>query len=247
MTIGSLVRYLVTLFSFFRRTPLIIMLGTGAITMNTTLLEERLGLIHKRPSYLPTGKHPSPRFALEWRSAKRSTSSSSTSRPTLCTHWSLTANTAPLLWGVTPLLWVVTHGRNWLVLRHPCNPTVTRKGSMFFFCFYNYKSKARIGLLGNNENDCESADSRIGFGTGGTPADDNSCGNQDIRAMGYSLVQWKVTENKRKHMDYLTSWSHGYCTNYFYNESEISHIRILGIGLKLVCNWRESRFWKMIF
>ena len=57
------------------------------------------------------------------------------------------------------------------------------------FCFYNYKSKARIGLLGNNENDCESADSRIGFGTGGTPADDNSCGNQDIRAMGYILVQ----------------------------------------------------------
>ena len=56
-------------------------------------------------------------------------------------------------------------------------------------CFYSYRSKARIGLLGNNENDCESADSRIGFGTGGTPDDKNSCGNQQIRAMGYILVQ----------------------------------------------------------
>ena len=56
-------------------------------------------------------------------------------------------------------------------------------------CFYRYRSKARIGLLGNNENDCQSADSRIGFGTGGTPDDNNSCGNQQIRAMGYILVQ----------------------------------------------------------
>ena len=52
----------------------------------------------------------------------------------------------------------------------------------------SYRSKARIGLLGNNENNCESADSRIGFGTGGTPADKISCGNQHFRAMGYILV-----------------------------------------------------------
>ena len=32
--------------------------------------------------------------------------------------------------------------------------------------------KARIGILGNNENDCDTCDSRIGFGTGGYP--DNS-------------------------------------------------------------------------
>jgi len=54
--------------------------------------------------------------------------------------------------------------------------------------FYSYRSKAKIGLLGNNGKDCESADSRIGFGTGGTPDDKNSCGNQKIRAMGYTLV-----------------------------------------------------------
>ena len=61
-------------------------------------------------------------------------------------------------------------------------------------------SKARIGILGNNENDCSSCDSRIGFGTGGYPDDSNTCGNeasshgpdngkQHIIAMGYILVQ----------------------------------------------------------
>ena len=60
-------------------------------------------------------------------------------------------------------------------------------------------SKARIGIIGNNEQDCDSCDSRIGFGTGGYPDDSNTCGNeakhfadkgdQHIKAMGYILVQ----------------------------------------------------------
>ena len=60
-------------------------------------------------------------------------------------------------------------------------------------------SKARIGVHGNNENDCISCDSRIGFGTGGHPDDSNTCGNlatvspdngdKNIKAMGYILVQ----------------------------------------------------------
>lgn len=63
----------------------------------------------------------------------------------------------------------------------------------------SYRSKTRIGILGNNENDCESSDSRIGFGTGGSPDDSKSCGNeaehnadngvQRIAAMGYILLQ----------------------------------------------------------
>jgi len=62
-----------------------------------------------------------------------------------------------------------------------------------------YKVKARIGILGNNEKDCNSPDSRIGFGTGGSPDDSNTCGNEaeaasdngdkHIKAMGYILVQ----------------------------------------------------------
>jgi len=63
------------------------------------------------------------------------------------------------------------------------------------------QSKARIGILGNNQNDCSTCDSRIGFGTGGAHDDSNTCGNEaaypyspdnggkHIKAMGYILVQ----------------------------------------------------------
>ena len=60
-------------------------------------------------------------------------------------------------------------------------------------------SRARIGILGNNEDNCNLCDSRIGFGTGGHPDNSSTCGNKarhdgdkgdkDIDAMGYLLVQ----------------------------------------------------------
>lgn len=60
-------------------------------------------------------------------------------------------------------------------------------------------AKARIGIIGNNEDNCESCDSRIGFGAGGKHDDSNSCGNEavlqtdngnaHIKAMGYIFVQ----------------------------------------------------------
>ena len=60
-------------------------------------------------------------------------------------------------------------------------------------------SKARIGILGNNEKDCVTCDSRIGFGSGGYHDKTNTCGNEaswspdngdkHIKAMGYILVQ----------------------------------------------------------
>ena len=60
--------------------------------------------------------------------------------------------------------------------------------------------KARIGFLANNEFDCHTCDSRIGFGTGGRHDDSNTCGNEAIsssdngekriKVMGYILVQW---------------------------------------------------------
>lgn len=62
-----------------------------------------------------------------------------------------------------------------------------------------YRSKARIGILGNEQNDCGTPDSRIGFGTGGYYDDSNTCGNEattgsdngdkHIKTMGYILVQ----------------------------------------------------------
>ena len=61
------------------------------------------------------------------------------------------------------------------------------------------RSKARIGILANEDGDCHSCNSRIGFGTGGNHDDSNTCGNiakfdadngdQLIKAFGYILVQ----------------------------------------------------------
>ena len=61
-------------------------------------------------------------------------------------------------------------------------------------------SKARIGIIGNDQEHCRSCNSRIGFGTGGKTADNTiSCGNEashtsdngekHIKAVGYILVQ----------------------------------------------------------
>ena len=50
-------------------------------------------------------------------------------------------------------------------------------------------SKARIGIIGNDQNDCSSGDSRIGFGTGGLPANFNTCGDAQIKAIGYIMIQ----------------------------------------------------------
>ena len=61
------------------------------------------------------------------------------------------------------------------------------------------RAKARIGIVANQENGCNSCDSRIGFGTGGVHDDSNTCGNEavhspdngdkHIKAFGYILVQ----------------------------------------------------------
>ena len=66
-------------------------------------------------------------------------------------------------------------------------------------CTCSSCSKARIGIIGNNQNACSTCDSRIGFGTGGLHDESNTCGNdaayspdngiKHIKAMGYILVQ----------------------------------------------------------
>ena len=106
----------------------------------TTFPEGRLGLMHRRPSYRPTGTHPSPRSVLVWRSANRLTSLSSTSRPTLCTQWSLMTNTAPPHWDVT-------RGRRWLGHRPPYRSTVTRKGSMLWVLLLPIRKQESASLI----------------------------------------------------------------------------------------------------
>ncbi|XP_027051418.1 uncharacterized skeletal organic matrix protein 5-like [Pocillopora damicornis] len=66
-------------------------------------------------------------------------------------------------------------------------------------CSLSRHSKARIGYVANENNHCDSCDSRIGFGTGGSPGNSTTCGNvaayspdngdRYIKAMGYILVQ----------------------------------------------------------
>ena len=82
-----------------------------------------MALIPKRPSYQPTGTHPSPRSASVWRLVLSSGSLSLTGTPTHCSRWSLMGNTAPPHW-------VVTRGSRWLVHGLPCSPTAIRKDSM---------------------------------------------------------------------------------------------------------------------
>ena len=60
-------------------------------------------------------------------------------------------------------------------------------------------SKARIGIIANNENDCLTCDCRIEYGLFGFHYDSNTCGNEarvspdmgdkHIKAMGYILFQ----------------------------------------------------------
>ena len=177
--------------TLFRRQPFIITRRFGAIKTNTIFVEERLGLTHKRPSYRPTGTHPSPRSVLEWRSANRSTSLSSTSRPTLCTHGSLMGNYRSTSLGRNT--WKTLIGSQ-ASLQLNCNKEgFNAVGTNKRF------SRARIGIIGNEQNNCDSCDSRIGFGIGEYHDDSNTCGNEaswssdngdkHIRAVGYILVQ----------------------------------------------------------
>ena len=124
MAYGSYV-YSVKLMSsclYFRKL-FITALGFGVTRIPITFQEVRPGLTIKRLNCQPTGTHPSPRSAWVWRSASRSSSLLSTRRPLLCIPWSQTGS-------IAPRHWVVTRGRSWLVLRLPCKPIATRRGSM---------------------------------------------------------------------------------------------------------------------
>ena len=76
-------------------------------------------------------------------------------------------------------------------------------------------SKARIGITNNEQNDCNSCDSRLGLGTGGYSDDTNTCGNvashapdngdKIIKTMGYILVQW-FSKAQRKSLWCQISW-----------------------------------------
>ena len=77
-------------------------------------------------------------------------------------------------------------------LQHNCN-----KEGFNAWCTRHVHYKSRIGIFGNNEDDCVTCDSRIGFGTGWPSSPRSACGNDfvegnqvhSIKAIGYILVQ----------------------------------------------------------
>ena len=78
-------------------------------------------------------------------------------------------------------------------------PNCNKEGFNAVGLGHSARPKARIGIIANEQNDCITPDSRIGFGTGGYPSNSNTCGNQakhggdngdkDTKAMGFILVQ----------------------------------------------------------
>ena len=78
-------------------------------------------------------------------------------------------------------------------------PNCNKEGFNVGGCYGQDCAKVRIGIVSNEQNDCSSCDSRIGFGGGGSPDNSNTCGNgatnnpdngdKTIKTMGYILVQ----------------------------------------------------------
>ena len=103
-------------------------------------------------------------------------------------------------------------------------------------------AKARIGFLCNNQNDCNTCDSRIGFGSGGNHDDSNTCGNQathypdngnkHIKAMGYIFVQYVITISL-----YVIA---SLATKYQFINLRLKKIACLSFWLEIASNWLEN-------
>ena len=171
---------------FFSRKPFTTILNCGTTKSTSTFQEGRLGWTLTRPSYRLIGTHRLTRSVLEWRSVSSSSLLSSIIR-------SLYSLIADGKYRATSL------GRNTWKKLIGSRASLQLNCNMEGFNVFKTTSKARIGILGNEYNNCYKPDSRIGFGTGGYPDDSNTCGNealhggdngdQHIKAMGYILVQ----------------------------------------------------------
>ena len=82
------------------------------------------------------------------------------------------------------------------------NSSLQRNCNRQGFNSYHGYAHARIGIIANQEGDCNSPDSRLGIGTGGTACGQNGSvttgnsarcsadnGDRDIRAYGFVMVR----------------------------------------------------------
>ena len=161
----------------------------GRTGENTASLKGSLAWMTKRPSYQPTGTRLSPRSVSVWRLVRSPSSLFWTKRQ-------------------APLYALIADGkyRKTSLGREEWKKLITgaslknncQKEGFNVLSVNAGASRARIGIVGNNENACTSSDSRIGFGTAGYPDNTNSCGNvakqggdngdKFIKAMGYIFV-----------------------------------------------------------
>ena len=84
--------------------------------------------------------------------------------------------------------WITLIGSGYVSLQPNCN----REGFNMALCNYH---RVRIGIMGNNENDCISCDTFLGFGC---KSSSNACGNGNTKVMGYVLVEWDETDETEK-------------------------------------------------
>ena len=163
---------------------------SGQTKTSSTLQETRLDLTHKRLSYRPTGRHPSPRsVCMKYDQQIRYIVIDKQAE----SLYSLIADGQHRATSLTREKWKSLIGPEASLQPH-CNlQGFNAVGTD------SLMSKARIGIVANQENDCGSCDSRIGFGTGEQFDDSNTCGNEatyspdngdkHIKAFGYILVQ----------------------------------------------------------
>ena len=162
----------------------------GVIRRHSTFLEGRLGLIYRKSSYQATGDRLSPR-CLGMKIGQQI--NFVVINKTANSLHSLIADGQYRNTSLGRDTWKTLIGSE-ASLQVNCN-----KEGFSVVSSHSHQAKARIGILGNNENDCGSCDSRIGFGTGGDFDDNNICGNEakynadngdkHIKAMGYILIQ----------------------------------------------------------
>ena len=192
VVVQTLVRGFENLFQFCLCSgPFTTIPTSGETTTSSTFQEERLGLTHKRLSYRPTGKHPSPRSALKYGQQIRYIVINKQAD----SLYSLIADGQHRATSLSREKWKSLIGPEGSLQAHCNTQGFNAVGSN------SGMAKARIGIVANQENDCNTCDSRIGFGTGGQFDDSNTCGNQathspdngnkHIKAFGYILVQWE--------------------------------------------------------
>ena len=188
----SWILWRISLLSF--REPSITCLTFGPTKMSTISEAARLDLTHKKPNCRLSGKLISLKFCLGMRIGNQ-TKFMSINIQASSLH-SLIADGIYRPTSLGRIYWKTMIGSQ-ASLQTNCNREGFNAACERPDTTTNVR--ARIGILGNGQNDCVTCDSRIGFGMQGIPDDKNTCGNaarvgdngqKYIKTFGYILVQW---------------------------------------------------------